>query len=178
MGHIFLPTHFLNFADMMHKAWYFFREIMATPWTPLMGDNFSRNLLTVVAFDPICRRQSFMKLTLAYLSKWAGTPAAWWSTTQDWARCQILNNINILVVYVLNLPLNLQNSHYHSQRAEIWNLIWAPDSHPLHITHPLLLRYHWLNPTNRDISRVQCNAAILLHINFLKTFMSIIHAGK
>ena len=63
VGPHFLATHFANFADMGPKS-EIFREIAVIPWTPFVGDSFSRNLLTAVAFDPARRRQFFAKSAL------------------------------------------------------------------------------------------------------------------
>ena len=41
-----------------------YRGIRYIPWTPFVGDIFSRNLLTAVAFDPARRRQFFAKSAL------------------------------------------------------------------------------------------------------------------
>ena len=38
----------------------------------------------------------------------------------------------IFVAYELNLPLNMENPHYRSQRAGEWSLIWAHDSRPIY----------------------------------------------
>ena len=38
----------------------------------------------------------------------------------------------IFVAYELNLPLNMEKPHYHSQRAGEWSLIWAHDSRPIY----------------------------------------------
>ena len=56
-----------------------FREIAVTPWTQFAGDNFSRNLLTAIAFVPVRRRQFFAKSAPAYLSMRTGTHAVRWS---------------------------------------------------------------------------------------------------
>ena len=45
---------------------------------------------------------------------------------------QILINVIIFVAYVLNLPLNIQRSHSHSQRAGKWSLILAHDRRPIY----------------------------------------------
>ena len=63
VGPQFLATHFANFADMAPKS-AIFCEIAVIPWTPYAGDSFSRNLLTVVAFDPAHRRQFSTKSAL------------------------------------------------------------------------------------------------------------------
>ena len=63
IGPHFLATHFPNFVDMAPKSGIF-REIAVMPWTPFVGDSFSRNLLTAVAFDPARRRQFFTKSAL------------------------------------------------------------------------------------------------------------------
>ena len=65
---------------------------------------------------------------------------------------QFLSNIIIFVVYMLNLKLNAQNSHYCSQRAEVWNLMTVAR----YIALSLISRYHCLDPANRYISRVHC----------------------
>ena len=44
-----------------------FREIAVTPCIQFVGDNFSRNLLTAIAFVPVRWRQFFAKSTRAYL---------------------------------------------------------------------------------------------------------------
>ena len=36
----------------------------------------------------------------------------------------------IFVAYELNLPLNMEKLHYHSQSTGEWRLIWAHDSRP------------------------------------------------
>ena len=58
-----------------------FREIAVTPWTQFAGDNFSRNLLTAIAFVLGQQEKFFAKPTLAYLSMRAGTHALRWSAT-------------------------------------------------------------------------------------------------
>ena len=63
VGPHFLAAHFTNFTDMAPKS-VIFREIAVIPWTPYVGDSFSRNLLTAVAFDPAPRRQFFAKSAL------------------------------------------------------------------------------------------------------------------
>ena len=68
---------------------------------------------------------------------------------------QILINVNIFVAYVLNLPLNTQRSHYHSQRAGKWNLILAHDRRPIYRA-PTYIAVPFLDPSNRDVSRVHC----------------------
>ena len=45
-----------------------FCKIAVTPWTQFAGDNFSRNLLTAIAFVLVRGRHFFAKPTLAYLS--------------------------------------------------------------------------------------------------------------
>ena len=78
---IFLPTHFMNFADMAPKSATLFAIILITPWIPFLGDNHSQNLLTETAFDP---GQFFIKPTQAYYLSMsaAGTYAVWWSAWQ------------------------------------------------------------------------------------------------
>ena len=78
---IFLPTDFANFADVAPKSAIFFREIAVTPCIQFAGDNFSRNLLTAIAFVPVRWRQFFAKSTRAYLSMRAGTHAVRWAAT-------------------------------------------------------------------------------------------------
>ena len=39
-----------------------FREIAVTPWTPSAGDNFSRNLLTAIAFVPGSQETIFREI--------------------------------------------------------------------------------------------------------------------
>ena len=56
---------------------------------------------------------------------------------------QLLISDMIFVAYELNLPLNMEKSHYRSQRAVEWSLISAHDSRPIYraltyITVPLL----------------------------------------
>ena len=74
---IFLPTDFVNFAQERD----IFHEIAFTPCIQFAGDNFSRNLLTAIAFVPVRWRQFFAKSTLAYLSMRAGTHAVRWAAT-------------------------------------------------------------------------------------------------
>ena len=45
---------------------------------------------------------------------------------------QILINVIIYIAYMLNLPLNTQTPHHHSQRAGKWSLILAHDSRPIY----------------------------------------------
>ena len=59
----------------------YFREIAVTPCIQFAGDNFSRNLLTAIAFVPVRWRQFFAKSTRAYLSMRAGTHAVRWAAT-------------------------------------------------------------------------------------------------
>ena len=59
----------------------YFREIAVTPCIQFAGDNFSRNLLTAIAFVPVRWRQFFAKSTRAYLSMRAGTHAVRWAST-------------------------------------------------------------------------------------------------
>ena len=58
-----MATHFANFADMAPKS-AIISEIVVIPWTMFVGDSFSRNLLTAVAFDPARRKQFFAKSAL------------------------------------------------------------------------------------------------------------------
>ena len=59
-----------------------FREIAVTPCIQFAGDNFSRNLLTAIAFVPVFAGDNFArKSTRAYLSMWAGTHAVRWAAT-------------------------------------------------------------------------------------------------
>ena len=59
----------------------YFRVIAVTPCIQFAGDNFSRNLLTAIAFVPVRWRQFFAKSTRAYLSMRAGTHAVRWAAT-------------------------------------------------------------------------------------------------
>ena len=54
---IFLPTDFANFADVAPKSAIFFAKSGVTPCIQFAGDNFSRNLLTAIAFVPVRWRQ-------------------------------------------------------------------------------------------------------------------------
>ena len=64
---IFLPSFFAKFCRRGAQKHDIFREIAASPRTQFAGDNFSRNLLTAMAFVPVGRRQFFAKSTRAYL---------------------------------------------------------------------------------------------------------------
>ena len=62
------------------RAWYFSRN-RGNSLHSIAGDNFSWNLLTAIAFVPVCWRQFFAKSTQAYLSMRAGTHAVRWAAT-------------------------------------------------------------------------------------------------
>ena len=77
---IFLPTDFVNFADVGGaQERDIFREIAVTPCIQFVGDIFLRNLRTAIAFVPVRWRQFFAKSTGAYLSMRAGTHAVRWA---------------------------------------------------------------------------------------------------
>ena len=59
----------------------YFSQNLSNSLDPIHGRQFSRNLLTAIAFVPVRRRQFFTKSTLAYLSMRAGTHAVRWSRT-------------------------------------------------------------------------------------------------
>ena len=58
---------------------------------------------------------------------------------------QILIKIIIFIVYVPPLQLNMQNPHYCSQLAEIWNTILVHDSRPIYPT-PIYITVPFLGP--------------------------------
>ena len=76
---IFLPDRFREFCRRGAQERDIFRKIAVTPCIQFAGDNFSRNLLTAIAFVPVRWRQFFAKSTRAYLSMRAGTHAVRWA---------------------------------------------------------------------------------------------------
>ena len=78
---IFFAHRFREFCKRGAQERDIFREIAVTPCIQFAGDNFSRNLLTPIAFVPVPWRQFFAKSTRAYLSMRAGTHAVRWAAT-------------------------------------------------------------------------------------------------
>ena len=75
VGPHFIAHRFREFCRRGAQEHDIFREIAVTPCIQFGGDNFSRNLLTAIAFVPVRWRQYFATSTLAYLSMRAGTHA-------------------------------------------------------------------------------------------------------
>ena len=93
---------------------------------------------------------------------------------------QILINMIIFVVYVLNLKLHTQNPHYHSQHAEIWNLISAHDSRPIYPAPTyiavLLLGPHQLHYIESILYK--CCVCVLSHYSrnlALRILLQLVH---
>ena len=63
VGPHFFAHRFREFCRRGAQEGYIFREIAVTPCIQFAGDNFSRNLLTVIAFVPVHWRQFFAKST-------------------------------------------------------------------------------------------------------------------
>ena len=59
-----------------HQRARYFSRNLGNSLDPIHGRQFSRNLLTAIAFVPVRRRQFFARSTLAYLSMRARTHAA------------------------------------------------------------------------------------------------------
>ena len=72
-------------------------------------------------------------------------------------QCQILINVNIFVAYELNLP-HTKSLLLLAMRWKFWLMTDAR-----YISLPLISRYHCLDTTNRDISRVHCNTQSASH---------------
>ena len=68
---------------------------------------------------------------------------------------QILMNVIIFVAYMLNLPLKKKKTIITHNAMENGAWFWHMTD-ARYIALPLLSRYHCLEPTNRDISRVHC----------------------
>ena len=81
VGPHFFAHRFREFCRRGAQERNIFREIAVTPCIQFTGDNFSRNLLTAIAFVPVRWRQFFAKSTRAYLSMPAGTHAVRWAAT-------------------------------------------------------------------------------------------------
>ena len=81
IGPHFFAHQFREFCRRGAQERDIFREIAVTPCIQFVGDNFSRNLLTAIAFVPVRWRQFFAKSTRAYLSMRAGTHAVRWAAT-------------------------------------------------------------------------------------------------
>ena len=70
-----------RFREFCRQERDIFRLIAVTSCIQFTGDNFSRNLLTAIAFVPVCWKHYFAKSTRAYLSMRAGTHAVRWAAT-------------------------------------------------------------------------------------------------
>ena len=70
-------------------------------------------------------------------------------------QCQILKNV-IFVAYVLNLPLKHIGPIIAHNALENGAWFWLVTD-ARYIALPLISRYHRLDPTNHDISRVHCS---------------------
>ena len=81
VGPHFFAHRFREFCRRGTQERDIFSEIAVTPCIQFAGDNFSRNLLTAIAFVPVRWRQFFTKSTPAYLSMRAGTHAVRWAAT-------------------------------------------------------------------------------------------------
>ena len=81
VGPHFFAHWFREFCRLGTQEHDIFRKIAVTPCIQFAGDNFSRNLLTAIAFVPVRWRQFFAKSTCAYLSMRAGTHAVRWAAT-------------------------------------------------------------------------------------------------
>ena len=86
VGPHFLATHFANFEDMAPKS-EIFREIAVIPWTPFVGDSFSRKRVhrgclwsgsQETIFREICSGPVWLTCEMR-----GGTHAVRWPATED-----------------------------------------------------------------------------------------------
>ena len=148
VGLRFFAHRFREFCRHGTQERDIFREIAVTPCIQFAGDNFSRNLLTAIAFVPVRWRQIFAKSTRAYLSMWAGTHAVWWAamlgesidtSIVSQSRVQLIQCQCKSRLQTANLGIN----NAFNQIVAVWPRCLHPPFYPSQ-TVPQLIKRAWL----------------------------------